>query len=71
MGVARSSFNGKTINESSDTDIYTTVSYGIGIRAMLDKQLYLGIDYMDYGSRDYKNINIKYKGFTIGAGYKF
>ena len=69
LGVARTSLKTK-IDGESDTEISTSTAYGIGVRYMIDSQFSINADYMDYG-RVGEDKNIKAKGFTIGAGYKF
>ena len=70
LGV--SSYKGSvTTDENSYSKTATSTSYGIGVRYMIDSQIYLNADYMSYGHMNVKDKTIQHKGFTIGIGYKF
>ena len=70
LGVARSSLKLKD-GTSSDTEITTSTSYGVGVSYLIDSQISINADYMVYGSDNIYGVNFKSKAFTIGAGYKF
>jgi outer membrane immunogenic protein len=65
-----SSFNGAT-----GSDNFDGVGYGLGVRTLLDKNLFLQVEFKqsDYSEQTVNNVSYKPSGSTgtIGIGYRF